>query len=251
MIKISDATKIFNTENGPVEALSPISLEVKRGEFVSIVGPSGCGKSTLLRLIAGLDTPTSGDITFENSTENGLVGFVFQEPVLLPWKSTIENIRFPLDMKNTDRAAADHRAAELCDMVGLSGFERSLPRTLSGGMKQRVAIARALVDKPAILLMDEPFSAVDLLTRDILNDELLRIWEETGTTILLVTHSVDEAAYLSNRVVVFSSRPGKILQVYDVDLAQTRDASAKLDPAYHSLVAQLRSDLRNRPEPEL
>ncbi len=244
MIDIAGIHKTFVADHGTVTALEPVSITIKEGEFISIVGPSGCGKSTLLRLISGLDQATGGTIALDVANRKRPVGFVFQEPVLLPWKTVLDNVRFPLDTSGVSRAEGDRTARDLIKMVGLAGFEKALPRQLSGGMRQRAAIARALSDDPPILLMDEPFSAVDLLTRDNLNDELLRIWQSTGKTILLVTHSVEEAAYLADRVMVMTARPGKLKCVHDVALARPRGEQTKLDPAYHALVAQLRRDLR-------
>lgn len=249
MVDVANVHKVFVTDHGTVTALEPVSIVIREGEFVSIVGPSGCGKSTLLRLISGLDQATGGSITLDVSGRKRPIGFVFQEPVLLPWKTVLDNVRFPLDTAGVRRVEADKVALDLIKMVGLTGFEKALPRQLSGGMRQRAAIARSLADDPPILLMDEPFSAVDLLTRDTLNDELLRIWQSTGKTILLVTHSVEEAAYLADRVMVMTARPGKLKCVYDVDLVRPRGEEAKLDPAYHTLVAQIRRDLRAVPDP--
>ena len=218
---------------------------MNRGEFVSIIGPSGCGKSTLLRILAGLETASGGSIEVDGGGRaRQRVGFVFQEPVLLPWLSALENVRFPLDTAGVARAEADSRAEDLLKLVGLTGFEAALPRALSGGMRQRVSIARALSYDPSLLLMDEPFGALDLITRDRLNDELLSIWAQTKKTILFVTHSVEEAAYLSDRVVVMSSRPGRIKTVYNVNLPRPRGEGTKLDPSFHQLMADLRRDLR-------
>ncbi|MBM6593585.1 ABC transporter ATP-binding protein [Microvirga pudoricolor] len=245
MIEIRGVHKEFSINGAVVTALSPTDLDVSRGEFISIIGPSGCGKSTLLRILAGLETPSGGSITLDDgSSARQRVGFVFQEPVLLPWLSTLENVRFPLDTAGIARTEADRHAADLLKLVGLNGFETALPRALSGGMRQRVSIARALSYDPALLLMDEPFGALDLITRDRLNDELLSIWAHTKKTILFVTHSVEEAAYLSDRVIVMSSRPGRIKSVYNVDLARPRGENTKLDPGFHQLMADLRRDLR-------
>jgi NitT/TauT family transport system ATP-binding protein len=244
MISIRGVHKDFSLDGARVTALDPTDLDVRRGEFVSIIGPSGCGKSTLLRILAGLETASGGSIDVADGGARQRVGFVFQEPVLLPWLTALENVRFPLDTAGTARPEADGRAAGLLALVGLSGFEAALPRALSGGMRQRVSIARALSYDPALLLMDEPFGALDLITRDRLNDELLSIWAQTGKTVLFVTHSVEEAAYLSDRVVVMSPRPGRIRSIYDVDLPRPRGESTKLDPSFHRLMADLRRDLR-------
>ena len=247
-VHIEGVSKRFTTGGREIEALGSTSLAISAGEFVSVVGPSGCGKSTLLRLVAGLDAPSSGRIEIGRDRPgdgrgDGRVGFVFQDPVLLPWLSALENVRFPLDTSSVGRAEADRTARAMLALVGLQLFEDALPKALSGGMRQRVSIARALSYDPALLLMDEPFGALDLLTRDRLNDELLRIWTATGKTIILVTHSVEEAAYLSDRVFVMSARPGVIKKVYSVDLERPRGEVTKLDPRFHTLMAALRRDL--------
>jgi NitT/TauT family transport system ATP-binding protein len=245
MITIRGVHKDFSIEGTKVTALSPTDLDVRRGEFVSIIGPSGCGKSTLLRILAGLETASGGSIDVDDGGRaRQRVGFVFQEPVLLPWLSALENVRFPLDTAGVSRGEADSQAKSLLKLVGLAGFEAALPRALSGGMRQRVSIARALSYDPSLLLMDEPFGALDLITRDRLNDELLSIWAQTKKTILFVTHSVEEAAYLSDRVIVMSPRPGRIKTVYDVNLPRPRGESTKLDPTFHQLMADLRRDLQ-------
>jgi NitT/TauT family transport system ATP-binding protein len=245
MIEIEAIAKRFIGPKGEaVEALTPVTLSIPAGQFLSIVGPSGCGKSTLLRIIAGLDTPSSGKLTIAATGVKRPIGFVFQEPVLLPWLSTLANIRFPLDTDGTPRAEADAIAHRLIALVGLTGFEEALPHQLSGGMRQRAAIARALSYDPPILLMDEPFGALDLLTRDRLNDELLHIWSETKKTIVFVTHSVEEAAYLSDRVIVMSARPGRVRSVHEVDLPRPRGEATKLDPRFHQFMATFRQELR-------
>lgn len=245
MIDIDAVSKRFIGPKGePVDALTPVTLAIPEGQFLSIVGPSGCGKSTLLRIIAGLDTPSAGTLTIAATGVKRPIGFVFQEPVLLPWLSTLANIRFPLDTGGMARAEADAIAHKLIGMVGLTGFEDALPHQLSGGMRQRAAIARALSYDPPILLMDEPFGALDLLTRDRLNDELLAIWSETKKTIVFVTHSVEEAAYLSDRVVVMSARPGRVRSVHDVDLPRPRGEATKLDPRFHQFMATFRRELK-------
>ncbi len=246
LITIRGVTKTFEMGKERVTALAPIDQQINKGQFVSIIGPSGCGKSTLLRLIAGLDDVTEGEIKLDTKGVKRPVGFVFQDAVLLPWKSVIDNIRFPLDCAGVKRAAGDKRAQELIELVGLKGFETALPKQLSGGMRQRAAIARALADDPPILLMDEPFSAVDLLTRETLNDELLQIWQRTGKTILLVTHSVEEAAYLGTQVMVMTPRPGRLKKTISVDLPHPRGEQTKLDPNYHKLVMELRQDMRGK-----
>lgn len=245
MISVSGLTKRFEMDGGAsVLALSPVTHHIPEGAFVSIVGPSGCGKSTFLRLVAGLEEASDGTITLDTGATRRPVGFVFQDAVLLPWKTVRDNIRFPLDTAGAKKSEGNKRVQELIDLVGLTGFEDALPKQLSGGMRQRAAIARALADDPPILLMDEPFSAVDLLTRETLNDELLKIWKATGKTILLVTHSVEEAAYLGSDIMVMSPRPGRLKKTYSVDLPYPRTPETKALPGYHALVSDLRSDLR-------
>lgn len=244
MVSVRGVTKSFPVDGGMVNALSAIHLDIDAGELVSIIGPSGCGKSTLLRILAGLEQQTLGDIMWEDRKGRDKVGFVFQEPVLLPWKSALANICFALEAFGTPGEAADVEGRRLLKLVGLEQFADALPRQLSGGMRQRVAIARALSYDPQILLMDEPFGALDLLTRDKLNNELADIWAKTGKTIVLVTHSVEEAAYLSDRVVVMSARPGVIKRIYDVPFARPRSEATKLLPEFHRLMADLRQDLK-------
>jgi ABC-type nitrate/sulfonate/bicarbonate transport system ATPase subunit len=196
-----------------VEALADIELHVASGEFVVILGPSGCGKTTLLRLIAGFQSPSNGEILVDGHPSHGPNadrGVVFQQPTLYPWLSVRENVEFGPRMRGVDRAARRQLADEYLKRVGLEGFEERAPYELSGGMQQRVAIARVLINKPALLLMDEPFGALDALTREVMQDELLRIWREEGATVIFITHSVDEAIYLGTRVLVLSKRPGRI-----------------------------------------
>ncbi len=247
LVKVDNVTKTFITRGGEsVLALSETSLEVKGGEFLSLIGPSGCGKSTLLRMLAGLIEPSTGQITWAggNPNKGGDIGFVFQEPVLLPWLSILDNVRFPLDSFGVDRKSGNEQAEQMLELVGLKDFGRALPKELSGGMRQRAAIARALVYKPRIVLMDEPFGALDLLTRDRMNDELLAIRAEVGATIVFVTHSVEEAAYLSDRVAVMSARPGRVRTIHEIDLPSTRSEAVKNLPAFHSWLSQLRRDLK-------
>lgn len=244
VITSTGLTKSFELEGDSILALSPLDHRIEKGSLVTIIGPSGCGKSTFLRLIAGLEEATSGTIELETGSAKRPIGFVFQDAVLLPWKTVRDNIRFPLDTAGVDRVQGNRVVDRLIELMNLSGFEDAIPRQLSGGMRQRAAIARALSDDPPILLMDEPFSAVDLLTRETLNDELLRIWQSTGKTIVLVTHSVEEAAYLSSDVMVMSARPGRLKKTYSVDFSYPRGEATKLDPDYHRLVAQLRNDMR-------
>ncbi len=214
LLQIRNVSKLFS--NGTL-AIQGVNLDLAAGEFVSLLGPSGCGKSTLLRIIAGLGLPSSGTVdwpsspyTAAGSPEPGL-GFVFQDPTLMPWSNAIRNVMLPLVLGGTDRRDAEGRAAEMLQLVGLEGFERAYPRELSGGMKMRVSIARGLVTRPKILLMDEPFAALDEITRHKLNDDLLALWWKHRFTAVFVTHSVFESVYLSNRIVVMAARPGRVM----------------------------------------
>src|SRR5581483_11679167 len=225
-IDIDHAAKTFVTRGGEqVVAIAEVSLQVKRNEFVCLVGPSGCGKSTLLRLVAGLVTPTAGTVAIDGETvtePRGDTGIVFQAPTLLPWATILDNVLFPLDMMGKLDAAGRARARALLGLVGLAGFEGKYPRELSGGMQQRAGICRALVHDPDILLMDEPFGALDALTREELTIELLRIWREQPKTILFVTHSIPESVMLADRVVVLSPRPGRVAEVIPVSVPRPR-----------------------------
>jgi NitT/TauT family transport system ATP-binding protein len=207
------------------EALRDLSFSVAEGEFVSLLGPSGCGKSTALRLVAGLIEPDSGHIRF--SQERPEIGFVFQEPTLMPWADALINTRLPLDLKGVARSDANARSIAALKRVGLAGFEQAFPRELSGGMKMRVSLARALAAQPKLLLLDEPFAALDEITRNALGDDLLRLWKEVGLTVLFVTHSVSESSYLSQRVLVMTPRPGRIAE--NIALPFGRDS--RLTPA--------------------
>jgi NitT/TauT family transport system ATP-binding protein len=248
-IACRDVSMVFAAGAGAVHALADVTLDVERGEFVAMIGPSGCGKSTLLRLIADVLRPTSGSIEVRGGppTRARLArefGFVFQHPGLLLWRDALANVSLPLEVGAWgQRHVAPHRPEALLELVGLKGFEQAYPRQLSGGMQQRVAIARALVTGPPILLMDEPFGALDEITRDHLNQELLRIWAATGTTIIFVTHSIAEAVYLSNRVFVFAPRPGRVMQEVRIDLPSPRDPSVKDTAPFARYTAMLRSAL--------
>ncbi len=240
---------VFSTTAGPVHALANVTLDVQRGEFVSLIGPSGCGKSTLLRLIADVLQPTAGTIEVRGGPPRRArlareFGFVFQHPGLLLWRNALANVSLPLEVGAWGRRhAAPHRPEELLELVGLRGFAHAYPRQLSGGMQQRVAIARALVTGPPILLMDEPFGALDEITRDHLNQELLQIWTATGTTIIFVTHSIPEAVYLANRIFVFSPRPGQVREEVRIDLPSPRHPSVKDTPEFMRHTAALRRAL--------
>ncbi len=221
------------------EALRDVSLQIGAGDFAALLGPSGCGKSTLLRLIAGLDHPDSGTLHWASGSppSPGALGFVFQDPTLLPWASTEENVWLPLRLRGISRDAARDDIASVLTRVGLNGFEAARPAQLSGGMRMRVSIARALVTKPSLLLMDEPFAALDEFTRHRLQDDLLTLWRDLGCTVVFVTHSIYEAAFLARRIILMTPRPGRIGQEIISDLPAGTDT--RLDPAYASLVASV------------
>lgn len=242
----SGATVRFVSASSTLVAFEDISFEVEAGSFVTVIGPSGCGKSTLLRAIADLVSVSSGSIsvfgcTPEKARRARDFAFVFQEAALLPWLTAVENVRMPLEIgKAAAKIEVSADPAELLDLVGLAGRENALPHELSGGMRQRVAIARALVCKPRVLLMDEPFGALDEITRDRLNNELLGIWRQTGSTIIFVTHSVSEAAYLGKKTIVMNSSPGRIAEYMDIDLPDDRDSSLRDTPEFVTVTGRLR-----------
>ena len=226
-IDINNLFLTFETQTEPVHALSDINLKVEPGDFVSLIGPSGCGKTTLLRVIADLEKPTSGSITVEGKSAQQArldrsYGYVFQTPALLPWRNIESNIHLPLEMSGYSRSEQKNLSDQYLSLVSLSGFEKKYPWQLSGGMQQRVSIARALSFNPDMLLMDEPFGALDEITRDRLNEELLRLWEKTKKTVVFVTHSIPEAVFLSSKIVVMSARPGKIINVIDTNFPKDR-----------------------------
>ncbi len=242
VVELDGVTKSFRTG---VTALQDIVLGIRAGEFVSLIGPSGCGKSTLLRIIGDLIQPTSGSIVVNGKTAHQArldhdYGIVFQDSVLYDWRTVSRNVSLPLEMLGWDRARRRARVAEMLDLVELTGFESSRPWQLSGGMQQRVSIARALSFDPALLLMDEPFGALDEMTRERLNMELLRIWEKAGSTVVFVTHSIPEAVFLSTRVVVMSARPGRIAGIVDVDLKLPRTFETREDPRFFELITTVR-----------
>jgi NitT/TauT family transport system ATP-binding protein len=250
-IALQDVSMTFGAAGGgqPVQALHDVSLSIQPGELVSLIGPSGCGKSTLLRLIGDLLAPSAGSIQVNGKTPRQArlsreYGIVFQQPVLYEWRTVTQNVQLPLEVMRVPAAERRRRAAELLELVGLTEFSARYPWELSGGMQQRVSIARALSFRPSVLLMDEPFGALDEMTRERLNRELLNIWSETRTTIVFVTHSVAEAVFLSDRTVVMSPRPGRIEAVVDVDLARPRDAETRDAPEFFRLVAEIRHHLR-------
>ncbi|OLF11478.1 ABC transporter ATP-binding protein [Actinophytocola xinjiangensis] len=243
-VDVAGLTVRFRSKRSSTTALDDVSLRVEPGAFISIVGPSGCGKSTLLKVIAGLVAPTTGSVSLLGEPVTGpmrTIGFAFQRAALLEWRGVRKNILLQAEMRGMNKARAGVRADALIELTGLSGFEEALPHELSGGMQQRVALCRALLHEPPVLLMDEPFGALDALTREQLNAELNRIWRETGTTILLVTHSIAEAVFLGTRVVVMSPRPGRLVRSLDVDLPAARDyAQVMTDPTFGTLTRQIR-----------
>ncbi|HKL97207.1 MAG TPA: ABC transporter ATP-binding protein [Methanocorpusculum sp.] len=225
-VKVEDATKTFSSRKGDVTALSHVNLEVHDGEFVCLLGPSGCGKTTLLRMIGGLDVPTSGTVSIDGKIVDGpspKMTMVFQEYSLYPWRTVAENVGFGLEMTGVPKEQRTIEVNKRLALVGLAGFADSYPFELSGGMRQRAAVARALATDPAVMLMDEPFGALDAQTRNKMQRELLQIWDETKKTILFVTHSVDEAVYLSDKIVILTPRPGRIHEIYENPLPRPRD----------------------------
>ncbi len=232
-----NVSKLFS--NGTL-ALKDMSLDVRRGEFLSLLGPSGCGKSTALRIIAGLGEPSTGQVDWPTSSidsrgkPKGDIGFVFQEPTLMPWATVFKNVYLPLRLSGVQKSDARPRIMEVLASVGLADFQNAYPRELSGGMKMRVSIARALVTRPKLLLMDEPFAALDEITRQKLNDDVLRLWRETGITVIFVTHSVFESAFLSNRIVVMRARPGQVYADLAIETSLERDSHYRTSEEYRS-----------------
>jgi NitT/TauT family transport system ATP-binding protein len=242
-IVLAGVSKTYRTRDGDVPSLRPLDFRINEGEFFVVVGPSGCGKSTLLKLISGLLAPTAGEITVSGekvTRPHGNVGIVFQNALLLPWRNILSNVMLPIDMKRLPREQYLPRAKDLIKLVGLDGFEKKLPWQLSGGMQQRASICRALVHDPKIMLMDEPFGALDALTRERMNLELMTIQRETGKTVLLITHSIPEAVFLGDRVLVMTERPGAIAAVYDVPLPRPRSLDVMADPVFTGLVQRIR-----------
>jgi NitT/TauT family transport system ATP-binding protein len=249
VIDIRDLSLTFATNDGPVYALSNVDLAVKKGEFVSFIGPSGCGKTTLLRVIADLEQPSEGHIavnglTPEQARLNRQYGYVFQAPALYPWRTIEKNVMLPLEVFGMTKAERQARAARYLAMVNLGGFEQKFPWQLSGGMQQRASIARALCFDPELLLMDEPFGALDEIVRDKLNEQLLRLWAETKKTVIFVTHSIPEAVFLSTRIVVMSPRPGRIIDIIDCDLGPNRTLDIRETPEFLRIAQRVREGLR-------
>jgi NitT/TauT family transport system ATP-binding protein len=248
-IEIRNLSLIFATSDTPVIALSNVDLSIGKGEFVSLIGPSGCGKTTLMRVVADLEQQTEGEVTVNgvSAREARLArayGYVFQAPALFAWRNVLRNVTLPLEIMGMGRDEALRRAAIYLEMVGLNGFERKFPWQLSGGMQQRVSIARALSFEPHLLLMDEPFGALDEITRDHLNEHLIRLWEQTRKTVVFVTHSISEAVFLSTRIVVMSPRPGRIMQVIDSSLPAKRTLDIRETPEFLDIAHRVREALR-------
>jgi NitT/TauT family transport system ATP-binding protein len=248
-VEIRDLSLVFATPDAPVIALSNVNLSIRRGEFVSFIGPSGCGKTTLMRVIADLERPSEGEITVNGvSAEEARLarayGYVFQAPALYAWRSVLKNVTLPLEIMGMARDERLRRAAKYLDMVGLAGFERKFPWQLSGGMQQRVSIARALSFEPELLLMDEPFGALDEITRDHLNEHLIRLWEQTRKTVVFVTHSISEAVFLSTRIVVMSPRPGRIIDIVESNLPGKRGLDIRDTPEFLAVAHRVRMALR-------
>jgi len=243
LIELVDVAKIYRTRDGEVESLRPLTFNIAAGEFLAVVGPSGCGKSTLLKMVAGLLPLSQGRILLNGKEVNGPpndVGIVFQSPVLLAWRSVLANVMLQIEMRHLPREQYLPKARALLRMAGLEDFERKLPWQLSGGMQQRASICRALVHDPAVLLMDEPFGALDAMTRERMNLELQRIWYETRKTVMFITHSIPEAVFLADRVLVMTERPGAIAAIYDVPLARPRSLAMMGDPAFTALTQTIR-----------
>ena len=247
VVELKAVTKEFG--QGQVRALEGIDLEIRPREFISLIGPSGCGKSTLLRIVGDLIQPSGGDVVVNGKSAHQArldrdYGIVFQDAVLFDWRTVEKNIGLPLEILRWDRRKRGERVQELVDLVELKGFEKHHPWQLSGGMQQRVSIARALSFAPPLLLMDEPFGALDEMTRERLNRELLRIWDQSGSTVIFVTHSISEAVFLSTRVVVMSARPGRIVGIVEIDLPQPRTSETREEPRFAELIRDVRQLLR-------
>jgi len=244
ILAVEHLSHTYPGPGGGVPALAHLSFRVERQQFIAIVGPSGCGKSTLLRLLAGLLLPTEGQVLFDGQPLTGprrRLGLVFQKANLMPWRTVLANVTLPLELQHVPATEASAQAQEVIDLVGLAGFEATLPRGLSGGMEQRVAIARALVHNPEVLLLDEPFGALDALTRERMGAELLRIWDARKKTIVLVTHSIPEAVLLSDRVLVLSPRPGHLRLLLDIALPRPRQVAMQYSPAFGELAGEVRA----------
>jgi NitT/TauT family transport system ATP-binding protein len=241
-IRVVDATKVYETKSGPVNALEGFSVDIRDGELICILGPSGCGKTTLLWAMSGLHALTRGQVLLDDQPIAGPrpreIGMIFQDANLLPWRNLRQNIEFPFEIKRETKDR--ERIAGLVEVTGLAGFEGAMPRELSGGMQQRASIVRALAQDPALLLMDEPFGALDAFTRDEMNLLLLKLWSETGKTVVFVTHNIGEAIFLADRVVVMTSRPGRLARIYDIDLPRPRTIEMTFEPAFIGLIQEIK-----------
>ncbi len=249
VVEAQDLSLTFETADGPVYALSQVNLQIGQGDFVSFIGPSGCGKTTLLRVIADLEQPTEGTITVEGVSPHEarlrrIYGYVFQAPALYPWRSIERNVTLPLEIMGVPKTERQERAKRYLELVNLGGFEKKLPWQLSGGMQQRASIARALCFDPDLLLMDEPFGALDEIVRDHLNEQLLQLWDKTAKTVVFVTHSIPEAVFLSNRIVVMSPRPGRIIDVIETDFPRDRSLDIRETPEFLEVAHRVREGLR-------
>ncbi len=249
VVEARDLSLTFETADGPVYALSQVNLQIGQGDFVSFIGPSGCGKTTLLRVIADLEQPTEGSITVEGVSPHEarlrrIYGYVFQAPALYPWRSIQRNVTLPLEIMGVPKAERQERAKRYLELVNLGGFEKKFPWQLSGGMQQRASIARALCFDPDLLLMDEPFGALDEIVRDHLNEQLLQLWDKTAKTVVFVTHSIPEAVFLSNRIVVMSPRPGRIIDVIETDFPRDRSLDIRETPEFLEVAHRVREGLR-------
>ena len=242
ILTIRNLSVVFPDNNGGLRALEDVSFDVHPREFVCVLGPSGSGKTTLLRILAGLIAPTSGSFMFGHG-EQPSTGMVFQQANLMPWRTVIENIKLPLEVKQVDEAAARRKAQEMIELVGLQGFEDSLPRDLSGGMAQRVALARALIHDPDLLLLDEPFGSLDAITRERMWNELSRIWQMRQKTVIMVTHSINESLFLADRVLVLTQRPGRVKLDLKVDLPRPRNDDIRYTPHFGKLARKLRATI--------
>jgi NitT/TauT family transport system ATP-binding protein len=248
-VDVRNVSLTFETSDGKVDALSNVSLQIADGEFVSFIGPSGCGKTTMLRVVADLQQPTSGTLlvngmSAEQARLERRYGYVFQAPALFPWRTIEKNLKLPLEIMGFSDSEQKQRAARYLALVNLTGFERKYPWQLSGGMQQRVSIARALSFDPALLLMDEPFGALDEIVRDHLNEQLLQLWDKTGKTVLFVTHSIPEAVFLSSKIVVMSPRPGRIIDIIDCNFPRDRTLEVRETPEFLKIAQRVRVGLR-------
>ena len=243
LVSVRNLQKVYPTAGQPLVALQDINLDVRQGEFLSLVGPSGCGKSTLLNIVGGLLDKSAGEVRFSGQEQSGPrreIGMMFQTAVLFAWRTVLDNVLLPIELFGWDRARYRQRALEILELVGLKGFERAYPGQLSGGMQQRVSLSRVLVYDPDVLLLDEPFGALDEFTRETMNLELLRLWSGSGKTILFVTHNINEAVFLSDRVVVMTPRPGRIARVVEIDLPRPRQREQLMLPQFSEKVFEIR-----------